>query len=141
VLLLSGCGGGSHFKNNPRPPVPLQLTGVITDRGVTVSPDHIGSGPIVLDISNQTQQSHTVVLERSGDQGEPHRDLIGPINPLQSSPLQQTLTLGSYTVSVGSDAGIAPATITVGPGGVCAGGTPAQASGTCPSSSGQTLLP
>lgn len=140
--MIAGCGGGSHFQNRPRPPVPVQVTGVVNDRTVTVSPNRIGAGPIVLNISNQTQQSHTIILERSGEQGEPQRDVIGPINPLQASPLQQTLTPGQYTVSVGSDPnGIAPAIISVGPGGQCAGGVTAGADGLCPSSSNTPLLP
>jgi hypothetical protein len=60
--LTVGCGG-SDFKNKPRPPVPIQLTGVITDKNVTVSPARFGAGPVTLTISNQTQASHTVTLE------------------------------------------------------------------------------
>src|SRR5438270_10545861 len=103
VIFLGACGGGSHFKNLPRPPIPNQLTGVVTDTGISVSPNHVGGGPMTLDVSNQTQQSHTIVLERAGEQGEPHRDMIGPLHPLQSAPLTQTLTPGQYTVSIACD--------------------------------------
>ena len=37
VVALTGCGGGKDFANEPRPPVPLQLTGVITKQKVTIS--------------------------------------------------------------------------------------------------------
>ncbi len=118
ALVLAGCGGGSHFQNEPRPPITAQLTGVVTDKQVTVSPDRIDGGPIRLVISNQTQQAHTITLERSGNQGEPNRDVVGPVNPLAAATVQQTLTQGEYQVSVDSKPGaIAPAKITVGPNG------------------------
>ena len=69
----------------------------------------------MLVISNQTQQSQTITLERSGSQGEPNRDVVGPVNPLQPATLQQTLTPGQYTISVDTaSSGIAPAVINVG---------------------------
>lgn len=143
ALVVCGCGGGSTtFKNRPRPAVPNSLTGVITDSQVTVSPNNIGGGPIDLLVSNQTQQSFTVTLQRSGERGTSNRDTVGPINPLQTSRIQDTLTPGDYTVSVGSsDGSVAPGTITVGPGGVCAGGKTAGRDGNCPSSSNTPLLP
>src|SRR3954470_11332208 len=93
----TGCGSGSKFENNPRPPVPVQLTGVITDRGVTISPNRVGAGPVILRISNQTNQAHTITLEGNGT-----RDTVGPVNPLAAAPLQQTVKQGTYTVKVGS---------------------------------------
>ena len=40
-LGIAGCGSSDSdkFANDPRPPVPTQLTGVITNDEVTVSPD------------------------------------------------------------------------------------------------------
>jgi len=47
--LIAGCGG-SDFKDKPRPPVPLEITGVITDKNVTVSPAKVPArGPVTLD--------------------------------------------------------------------------------------------
>ena len=54
TLIFVGCGGGSDFQNKPRPAVPVELTGVITDSKVTVSPNKVGAGPIVITVSNQT---------------------------------------------------------------------------------------
>ena len=48
ALALAGCGGGKDFANTPRPPVPLQLTGVITKAKVTISPNKVGAGPVVM---------------------------------------------------------------------------------------------
>ncbi|MEA2158570.1 MAG: hypothetical protein QOD66_950, partial [Solirubrobacteraceae bacterium] len=70
---LAGCGGGDKFANKPRPPVPIELTGVITDQRVTVSPNRVGAGPVTITVSNQTQRSHTIILE-----GDSTRETIGP---------------------------------------------------------------
>ena len=97
AMTVAGCGGESRFKNDPRPPAPVQLTGVITDKGVTVSPDRVGAGPVILLISNQTQQAHTITLD-----GGNTKDTVGPINPLDTAKLQQELTQGDYQVKAGS---------------------------------------
>ena len=60
AIALGGCGGGKGFANHPRPPVPLQLTGVITNAKVTISPNKVGAGPVVITVSNQTSQSRTL---------------------------------------------------------------------------------
>src|SRR3954453_17298665 len=73
----AGCGGSSQFKNEPRAPAPVQLTGVIRDDKLTVSPDRVGAGPIIIFISNQTQQAHTVTL----DGGDP-KSQVAPGHPL-----------------------------------------------------------
>jgi hypothetical protein len=96
VLVLSGCGG-DDFENKPRPPVPLQLTGVIAEERVTVSPDRIGAGPIILNVSNQTEQSHSVTLD-----GEGVRERVGPINPFDVATIQKTLVAGQYAIRIGS---------------------------------------
>ena len=122
----TGCGGGSKFENNPRPPAPVQLTGVITEKGVTISPNKVGGGPVRLIISNQTQDAHTITLD-----GGNTTDTVGPINPLDTATLQQTLVQGSYKVKAGSAKAVQkevkPGTLVVGP--------PRK------SSSGQVLLP
>jgi hypothetical protein len=110
----AGCGSGSKFENNPRPPAPVQLTGVITDKGVTISPDRVGAGPVILLISNQTQQAHTITLD-----GQSSRDTVGPINPLDTAKVQQTLREGNYMVKAGSSKAVTkelkPGSLDVGP--------------------------
>jgi hypothetical protein len=76
----------------------VQLTGVITDKGVTVSPNRVGAGPVIILISNQSKQAHTVTLD-----GGKTTDTVGPINPLDTASLQQTLEQGSYKVKAGSN--------------------------------------
>ncbi|HEX8074654.1 MAG TPA: hypothetical protein VF545_06695 [Thermoleophilaceae bacterium] len=128
ALAVAGCGGGEDFKDNPRPPVPIQLTGVIKEKAVSVEPSHLGAGPVVLLIQNQTKQSHTVIVE-----GGPHNrvEQVGPINPLDAGRIQETLEPGDYTIRAGSDRAAArkiePARLKVGPA--------------RDSSSGEVLLP
>lgn len=100
ALVVAGCGE-DDFENKPRPPVPKQLTGVITEDKVTVSPDEQGAGPFVITISNQTDAAHTVTLE-SADGGTV-REQVGPINPLDTGTIQRTLPTGEYTVKAGSE--------------------------------------
>jgi hypothetical protein len=113
LLALAGCGGSKDFANNPRPPVPLQLTGVITNQRVTISPNKVGAGPVVITVSNQTQQTRTLTLDGNGIQ-----EHVGPINPLDTATLQKTLKPGRYSVIAGSEkataTAIRPAVLLIG---------------------------
>jgi hypothetical protein len=113
-LVAAGCGGGSDFKDQPRPAAPVQLNGVITASRVTVSPNKVGAGPVVIIVSNQTRVSHTLTLD--GGNIAPVR--VGPINPLDTGQIQQTLQPGQYTVKAGSEQAvtkeIAPAHLIIG---------------------------
>jgi hypothetical protein len=113
LIASPGCGE-EDFEREPRPPVPVELTGVIQEDKITVSPDEVGAGPIAILISNQTDISHTVTLE-----GEAVKERVGPINPLDTATIQKTLRPGSYEVRAGSEVAvpqeIAPAELTIGP--------------------------
>ena len=115
-LALSACGE-DDFENEPRPPTPVQLSGVITEEKVTVSPSELGAGPVVITLSNQTEASHTVTLESTG--GGSIREQVGPINPLDTATIQRTLEPGEYEVKAGSETAvkreIEPAKLDIGP--------------------------
>jgi hypothetical protein len=98
VAILAGCGGGKDFADKPRPPATVQLSGVITAKGVTVSPSRIGAGPIQILVSNQTQQSHILTLD--GANIPPVR--TAPIAPTDTGTITRTLAPGVYTVTAGS---------------------------------------
>lgn len=136
LLFLASCGGGDDtFKNNPRPPVPTQLTGVITEKEVTVSPDTLPlpakpgqqeaskdlDTPIILLISNQTQESHTITLTGKSTKGTPVEARTPPINPLDTAQIQQSLPPGTYELRAGSETAVDPSEqiasgkLTVGP--------------------------
>jgi hypothetical protein len=103
-LVAAGCGGGgSDFKDKPRPAVPVMLNGVITESRVTVQPNRIGAGPIVITVANETQRSHTLTLD--GPNIAPVR--VGPINPQDTAEIQQDLKPGQYTVKAGSSQAVA----------------------------------
>lgn len=114
IGVLGGCGT-EEFANRPRPPVPIQLTGVITDEEVDVSPRRLGAGPIIINVANQTDESHTVTLE-----GDRQRETVGPINPGDTATIQATLDRGTYLVKAGSERAvaqserIAPARLVIG---------------------------
>ena len=114
VALGSGCGGSDDFENKPRPAVAKELTGVIQDDKVTISPNRVDhAGPVTITISNQTKQAHTVVLE-----GDDVRERVPAINPLDTATIQKTLRPGDYEVRAGSEVAvpkeIAPASISIG---------------------------
>jgi hypothetical protein len=113
ALAFAGCGGGEDFANKPRPPVTLELTGVITKQKVTISPSKVGAGPVVITVSNQSEQARTLTLDGNGIQ-----ERVGPINPLDTAKLQKTLKPGRYTVTAGSEKATAtpirPARLVIG---------------------------
>ena len=112
LTLFAGCGSEA-FKNEPRPPRPETLTGVIRKDRVSIQPDRLGAGPIEITISNQTDEAHTVTLE-----GERLRERVGPINPLDTATIQASPDPGTYEVRAGSSEAvleeIQPATLDVG---------------------------
>lgn len=51
ALIVAGCGR-DDFENDPRPPVPAEITVKIGDGGVTVSPSQFGAGLVNFTIAN-----------------------------------------------------------------------------------------
>jgi hypothetical protein len=114
MAVLAGCGGGKQFADKSRPPAPLQLNGVITKDGVSISPNKLGAGPVVISISNQTPVSHT--LELDGGTNAPVT--TAPIAPTDVGTIQATLEKGVYTVKAGSQKAVVkqltPARLVIG---------------------------
>ena len=112
VVFLAGCGG-DDFKNEARAPIRLELSGVIQDDEVTVSPAKIGAGPVAITISNQTDVAHSITLE-----GSSTIDHAGPVQPGDTATIQKTLEPGSYEVKAGSEKAvkreIRPAVLQIG---------------------------
>ena len=113
LIAVAGCGGEDDFQNKPRPAVRVELTGVIQEDKVTISPRSVGAGPVLITIANETKDSHTVTLE-----GEEVRERVPPVKPLDTATIQVTLKQGEYEVRAGSPVAvekeIAPATLKIG---------------------------
>jgi hypothetical protein len=111
---VGGCGGGSDYANDPRPPTPINVTAAITGDKVTVSPGDIGAGPVVIIIANETQQAHRVTVETDelGASSGGIKQQTGPINPQGTGTLKLDMKTGRYTVTV--DGGISGARLKVG---------------------------
>ena len=113
AAIAAGCGE-DDFENEPRPPVAMELTGVIQEDKLTVSPSrNIGAGPFTILISNQTDAEHTVTLE-----GASIQERVGPVAPDDTVEIKRTLAPGSYEVRAGSARAvrreIQPATLDIG---------------------------
>jgi hypothetical protein len=117
ALVLSGCGSSSaDYKNDPRPPGPIVLTGYIDDQRVSVSPRSLGAGPISLIVTNQTAAAQRVTLESAGATGSGPgiKQVTAPISPHDTATLKVDVKPGSYSVHVAGDA-IRAARLKVGP--------------------------
>ena len=78
VLALGGCGSSSaDYKNDPRPPSPIVITGFDLGRARLGLPARFGAGPITLIVTNQTDTSQRVTLESAGAAGRA-RHQAGP---------------------------------------------------------------
>jgi hypothetical protein len=112
ALAMSGCGGsGSDYKNELRPPAPINVTAYISPRRVSVSPANFGAGPIVVIVTNQSNSSQEIsfVTGGNGDKGQSKL-----INPGDTGELKLDAVQGSYVVRTGDEA-VRPATVSVGP--------------------------
>jgi hypothetical protein len=113
AIFVAGCGD-EDFENKPRSPVRFELSGVIQQDKVSVSPSrNLGAGPFEITISNQTGQPHTVTLE-----GERITEKAGSVDPADTLTIKRTLDPGTYEVRAGSEEAvpkeIKPAVLKVG---------------------------
>ena len=116
ILVAGGCGDNDEFANDPRPPTPVELSAVIRDDGVALSPKSEGAGPLRITFANLTDRAHTITVE-----GEDVIERTAPIQPQDTATIQKTLRPGIYEVRAGSSRAvdiedqIRPATLTIGP--------------------------
>lgn len=114
AVVSVGCGEEPR-RNALRPPAPIVVSVAITDRGVALSPDEVGAGPVTLLIANRSGDAQRVTLSESAPpRNGPGRRAVatGPINPGETASVQAEVEQGTYTLSAGE--GIEPGTLTVG---------------------------
>jgi hypothetical protein len=116
-LVIGGCGDDNDYKNNPRPPSPINVTAFVGAKRVSVSPNAFGAGPIVVIVTNQSNSSQDVTFQTSAAGTGAKSDVTqstGPINPGDTGQLKVDVVEGKYLVKTGDDA-IRPASVSVGP--------------------------
>jgi hypothetical protein len=106
VVALAGCGQ-SDFKNDPRPPIPAEVSVKIARDGVAVSPREFGAGIVNFTIANLTNKPGTLAIQ-------------GPVNansseipPAGTGTIKVEMKTGSYEASV-SGIALRPFSFTVG---------------------------
>jgi len=116
ATLLAGCGSDDDYKNDSRPPSPINVTAFVGAKRVSVSPKAFGAGPIVLIVTNQSNSSQDVTFQtfRAGSGANDVTQSTGPINPGDTGQIKLDVVEGRYEVKTGDDA-IGPAAVSVGP--------------------------
>jgi hypothetical protein len=113
VIVLTGCGSDSSYKNNPRPAQTIVIAAAILPDKVSVSPTEFGAGPISLTVANETDASQRISIVRKVNGQQQANEQTGPINPHDTATLKADVDEGEYEIRVEGDS-IASAKITVG---------------------------
>jgi hypothetical protein len=107
ALLLAGCGA-EDFKNNPRPPTPIEVSARVDSQRIQVSPTKFGAGLVNFTVANLS--GSPVKFAVTG----PTEGSTVEIQPGAPDYLKMELKEGTYEATA-SKPKIRPATITVGP--------------------------
>jgi len=114
VLAVAGCGSGSSYKNDPRPPQTIVISTAILPDKVSVSPVKFGAGPVSVTVANETDASQQLsIVRKVNGQTQETNDRTGPINPHDTATMKAELDEGDYELRVEGN-GIEPAVISVG---------------------------
>ena len=107
ALVVAGCGQDA-FKNDPRPPIPAEVSVKIAKDGVAVSPREFGAGLVNFTIANLTTEPGTFAIQGPVDADS------SEIPPAGTDTVKVELKTGSYEASV-SGVAARPFSFTVGP--------------------------
>jgi hypothetical protein len=115
ALAFAGCGSDDDYKNELRPPAPINVTAYVSPKKISASPAAFGAGPIVVIITNQSNSSQDVTFTTDdiGGGGSVTQS-TGPINPGDTGQIKLDVKQGTYILKAGNNA-IRPATLNVGP--------------------------
>ena len=107
ALVATGCGR-DDFQNDPRPPVPAEVSVKIAQSGVGVSPKEFGAGLVNFTIANLTETPGTLAISGPVDADSDE------IPPGAAETLKVDVKSGTYEASV-SGIAVRPFSFTVGP--------------------------
>jgi len=107
VVAVAGCGR-SDFKNDPRPPVPAEVSVKIAPDGVGVSPREFGAGLVNFTVANLTNETGSLVIQGPVDATS------NDIAPGDADTIKVDMKTGSYEATVDGFT-VAPFGFTVGP--------------------------
>lgn len=66
LAAVSGCGA-EDFKNDARPPAPIEVSALVTDSAIEVGPQQVGGGVVNVTVSNQTDEATGLAFEGPTD--------------------------------------------------------------------------
>ena len=107
VLVVAGCGR-NDFNNDPRPPIPAEVSVKIATNGVGVSPKEFDAGLVNFTIANLTNETASLAIH-----GPVSAD-SNPIAPGDTTTVKVDVKTGSYEAGVDGIA-VRPFSFTVGP--------------------------
>jgi hypothetical protein len=108
ALTLAGCGQ-DDFANDPRPPIPAEITVKVSDRDVVVSPSDFGAGLVNFTIANLSAGPATLAIDG------PTTAETDEIPAGGNAVLKTEMETGSYQVSAVGPPGARPFSLEVGP--------------------------
>jgi hypothetical protein len=109
TLGLAACGSGTHFADRPKPALQVTLSVYVDNQHVSISPDRVGAGAVLLIITNEASHSQSVSIRSAGGATVASS---GTIASGQAAQLPASLDhTGSYEVLTGS--GARPANLTI----------------------------
>jgi hypothetical protein len=118
VLAAAAAGCGSErasYRNEPRPPAPITVTGRVDRTSIEVSPRSFGAGPVTILVSNQSGASQVLTFETDEVAGTSAgiRRSAGPVAPHDTAEIKVDPREGTYRLAT-RDRSIEPIAVTVG---------------------------
>ena len=99
ALIVTACGSaGGQSPSVARPPNPVNLTVYVNDSHISVSPAHVGAGPITFIVTNQASQAEALAISKGGST----LASTAPINPQGTTQVSVNFRPGKYTIATGS---------------------------------------
>ncbi len=98
AVALAACGsGGGKSPTEVTPPTPVNLTVLVSDSRVSVSPSAVGAGPVVFVVTNQASRAEALAISRAGGS---RLASTAPINPQGTTQVSVNFFRpGRYTIA------------------------------------------